>query len=176
MSCTKCYVKGTASVQLTISDNDFNLTSAVDSVEAQVSEEIKNLTTTALTAAKEFVGNLTQGFDKPNFNGFAIDADFDIDMPPLPECQLKFTFDGLELYLQLGITLEGTFSIPIYRSQTPLGISIGDEFEMGAFLTVDLVLSADSGLEMETGFHIQFEDGIVFDIAMFSKNVSSVAL
>jgi len=78
--------------------------------------------------------------------------------------------------MQLGITLEGTYTIRIFKSHSPVGISLGDNLEIGVFLTIDLILSADSGLDLESGFHIKFNDGIALEIALFSKNVSSVTL
>ncbi|KAM7197258.1 hypothetical protein V8F33_005686 [Rhypophila sp. PSN 637] len=175
ISCTKCYVRGVASVQLTVDSNGFNLTQTITELKSEIGEEIDNLTTTAINAAEQFMENFSLfGEREISFNNYTIDADFDIDMPALPECQLKFQFDGLEVYLELGISLQGTYTIPIFQSQTALGMSVGDELEMGVFLTIDLILSVDAGIELGGGFHIKFEDGIVFDIALFSKNVSSV--
>ncbi|KAM7189302.1 hypothetical protein V8F20_010210 [Naviculisporaceae sp. PSN 640] len=183
--CTKCYFKAAASVHATIADQNFNVSQAVDSLEAQVSREITNLTTTALDAAVDFVGdwikNVLKGktdVDSFSFDNYTIDTDFDIDMPPVTECHLKFSLDNLELYLQLGVLIQGssTYIIPIFQSQSELGFSIGDELEMGAFITADLIISAQSDLDIESGFHIKFEDGIVFDIALFAKNLSSIAV
>lgn len=183
MSCTRCYIRGVASVQAAISDNNFNLTQAIDSLETQIGDEIDNLTSTAIDAVTDFIGDFVEDVitfnvtaDSFSFDDYSIDTDFNIEMPPLPECSLKFTFDGLELYLQMGIFLNGTYTIPIFKSQSPFGISFGSELEMGVFLAVDLILSANSGLDIESGFHIKFEDGILFEIAMFGKNVSNVAL
>lgn len=171
-----------ATAQATI-DGSFDPGQAVHDVEAQIEEEIKNLTTTAVQAFEAYGKHLEDEFfkldltpDDFSFDNFTIDADFDIDIPPLPACQLKFQLDGLELYMQLGITLQGTYTIPIFKSQSAVGISLGGNLEIGVFLTIDLILSADSGLNLESGFHIKFNDGIALNIALFSKNVSGVNL
>ncbi|KAM7216258.1 hypothetical protein V8F06_008377 [Rhypophila decipiens] len=173
--CTKCYVRGVASVQLTVDSNGFNFNQTINVLKSEIEQEINNLTTTVIDAAEQFIDNFELFGDRPiSFDNYTIDADFDIDMPALPECQLKFQFDGLELYLELGISFGGTYTIPIFKSQSFMGISVGDELHLGVVLTIDLILSVDADIELGGGFHIKFEDGIVFDIALFSKNVSSV--
>lgn len=182
VKCAKCYIKGVVTAEATI-DGSFNPRQAIDNVEAQIDEEIKNLTTTAIQAFEQYGKHLKDEFvnfdltlDDFSFDNFTIDADFDIDIPPLPDCQLRFQLDGLELYMQLAITMEGTYTIPIFKSQSEVGIAFDDNLEIGIFLTIDLILSAESGLDLESGFHIKFNDGIALDIALFGKNVSSVNL
>ena len=182
ITCVHCYIKGEASAAITV-DGSFNASDIITNVTSQIGDEINSLINTTVDAIQDYASNLIDealdfelGPEDFSFDNYTIDADFDFDMPPLPDCRLKFSFDGLELYVQLGVVVEGTFSIPIFRSHSHLGIHLGDHLRVGVVLTIDLILSADTHVELENGFHIKFHDGVALDIAMFSQQVSGVAL
>ncbi|KAK4213651.1 hypothetical protein QBC37DRAFT_482849 [Rhypophila decipiens] len=173
--CTKCYVRGVASVQLTVDSNGFNLNQTITELKSEIEQEIDNLTTTVFDAAEQFIDNFELFGDRPiSFDNYTIDADFDIDIPALPECQLKFQFDGLELYLELGISFNGTYTIPIFKSQSSMGISVGDELLLGVVLTIDLILSVDADIELGGGFHIN--NGAAFEFLPVTVFINEVVL
>lgn len=88
-------------------------------------------------------------------------------------------FDGLELYMLLDVALNGdkTWTIPLYPKSwyQPAGISVGGQ-EIGIVIGLDLILALDSEIDMSTGVHIAFDDGLSMEIAMFGNSVSTINL
>lgn len=182
VKCTKCYVKGTASAQL-LSESGFNLTLAISKLEEEISGEFNNFTDTVVDYIGDSIGNITQnvisdGFDVDDFDITAIDANFDIDIPEIPESELVITLKDFELYMELDTTLAigVTHMINIFTSQSMFGVAQGDNLLLGCVLTLDLILDAQAHIEFESGFHIQMEDGVTINISLFSEKLSSITL
>lgn len=112
-------------------------------------------------------------FDFPPF-----DVDFDIDLPKLPECNLRLQFDGLELYMEIDTILSGsaTYTLNLYTSQTPIGFKVADGLSVGVVFSIDLIVSVEAEVDISSGFHILLNDGIAIDIHMFDHDVSSITL
>ncbi|KAI1848068.1 hypothetical protein JX265_002072 [Neoarthrinium moseri] len=173
ITCSTCYVKAKATAQLTV-DGDFNVTTAFHNVTDQIVDEFENVTTTVVQYFSNVATKLSDGFDPEDFALPPIGVDFEIDMPPIPESTLSFQFDDLELYVQLDTVLNGamTYSLNLYTSNSPIGVSVGDSLQAGVFFTIDLVLSAEAEIDISSGFHIKLDDGVALEIALFGKNVS----
>ncbi|KDN70968.1 hypothetical protein CSUB01_09966 [Colletotrichum sublineola] len=120
---------------------------------------------------------LADGLDADDFDFPPLNVTFDVDVPDFPEARLGFGFDNLELYMQLDTTLSAglNYKLNLYTSTTPLGAAIGDDLQLGVVFAVDLILSVESEVQMSSGFHIRMDDRVSFDIALFSKNVSTVS-
>jgi hypothetical protein len=105
---------------------------------------------------------------------------FDLEVPEIPETHLEIRFDDTELYFELRTVLSvgATYEINLFSSNTPVGISIGPTLRLGVIVALDLILSVETvdALDITTGFHIKLEDGMVFDIALFSDKVSNMML
>lgn len=74
--------------------------------------------------------NFSDGIDLSDFSNFELPTfnySFDVDVPAIPECNLKFGFDELEMYVQLNtiLSLSATYTLNLYSSNTPVGISVG---------------------------------------------------
>ncbi|OBT66528.1 hypothetical protein VE03_03664 [Pseudogymnoascus sp. 23342-1-I1] len=175
--CTTCYIKGTASVEFSIGGG-FNFSEAVSNVTSEIGGEVANVTETFIDYVGDFAGNFTESVLRGDLNSVEIppfDVDFDIDLPKLPECNLKFQFDGLELYMEIDTILSGsaTYTLNLYTSQTPIGFTVGKELLVGVVFTIDLIVSVDAEIDISSGFHIEL-DGIAIDIHMFDHDVSSI--
>ncbi|KAK1724172.1 uncharacterized protein BDZ83DRAFT_579135 [Colletotrichum acutatum] len=152
--CTKCYIKGKASAHLTI-DGTFNATKVATEIGNEFEETFDNITTYAKNYVSGVMDNLSDGLDADDF-----------DFPPL-----NITFDlDLDTTLSAGLS----YTLNLYTSTTPLGSKIGDDLLLGVVFSIDLILSVESELQMSSGFHLRMDDEVGFDIALFSKNVSSV--
>ncbi|GKT84282.1 LOW QUALITY PROTEIN: hypothetical protein Ct61P_02132 [Colletotrichum tofieldiae] len=173
--CTRCYIKGKASAHLTI-DGSFNATQVAKDIGDEFEETFENITTYAKDYVSRVTNNLADGLDAEDFDFPPLNITFDVNVPEFPEARLGFGFDDLELYMQLDTTLSAglTYTLNLYTSTTPLGSKIGDDLLLGVVFAVDLILSVESEVQMSSGFHIRMDDSIGFDIALFSKNVSSV--
>ena len=175
-----CYVKGTATAQFTVQGN-FNASQAIHNVTSEVKSDTDNIWNTFVDATENYTKTLASdifsgSFEIDDFDFPSMPFDLQLDMPEIPECQLRCQFDGLELYMQIDTILTGgaTYQINLFTSESPVGIEIGDDFEIGVIFTIDLILSAELGMDISSGFHIKLHDGAAINIAMFSKNVSSI--
>jgi len=183
IACTICYIKGTATAQLTI-DGNFNVGQAFQSFRSEVESDIYNLTNATIDNFETYFEKIgtnvasldfhLDDLDFPTLN----DTSFDLALPDIPECQLLFEFDDLELYMEIDTTLsEGaTYTFNLYKSETPLGISAGQDLQVGIVFTVDVILSVEAEIDISSGFHIQLNDGVAINIPMFSQNISSIIL
>jgi hypothetical protein len=179
--CTTCYVNGSVTGDLTLT-GDFNFTEAVDGVK----NELKNATDTALDQFEEYIEELAKDFGTEiiTFNATNLPAwptlyvGLDLDNTTgLPGASIHFEFDDLELYLELDIKLSAgaTYTLNLYTSETPEGISVPG-VKIGAVFSVDLILIADAEIDVGSGIHIKLDDGLAFDLEMFNSNVSTVTM
>jgi hypothetical protein len=180
--CTTCYIKGTATAQFTINGN-FNVSQAFHNVTSEIETEVDNITTTAVDYVENYVKSAitsiaSDGFHIDDFDFPPIQVDFDIDVPDIPECELRFQFDGMELYMEIDTTLSSgaTYTLNLYTSETAIGFTVGENLLIGVIFSVDLILSVESEIDISSGFHIQLNDGVAIDIPMFDQNVSSITL
>ena len=177
--CTTCYIKGTATAQFNINGN-FNVSQAFHNVTSEIGTEVDNITTTAVNYVENYVKTMIEGgvFHINEINFPPIQIDFEVDVPAIPECELRFQFDGMELYMQIDTKLSGgaTYTLNLYTSETPIGFTVSKDLLVGVIFSVDLILSAESEIDISSGFHIRLNDGIAIDLPMFDHNVSSIAL
>jgi hypothetical protein len=183
VTCRKCYVKGVAIAELTI-DGDFNadqlVQSTIDSVNATVrnfTDEFKGYLVQAVESFEENF-NITDGIDESDFEFPTFDLAFDIDVPPIPEANLRFQFDGMELYLEIGTVLNAgaTYEITLFATQSPAGIKIGPNLMLGAVLTVDLILAVEGAIDISSGFHVKLDDGVAIDLPLFGNEVADMTV
>ena len=189
VECVTCYIKGAATAELVI-NGKFDLGTTLSNVTEQLGAEIKNMTDTAVDSLADVALNFAKQFKKVlkhepfeiedliDFDNFHVDTDIDIDLPPLPEVQLLMQIDHLDLYMALDTTISAhaTLTIPLYKSQSVVGISSGEGLEIGLLATMDLILSAEGEITLRSGFHLRFDEPVGFKLALFSNNVSSIIL
>ncbi|KAK8013291.1 hypothetical protein PG991_009562 [Apiospora marii] len=175
--CASCYLKAHATAELSI-DRNFNLSSAFANLTEQVATQVENATDTAVDWVGSYVkntfGNFRDGIDLDDFAPPPLDVEFNVVIPHMPECRLKFSFDGLELYMMMDSKLSAgvTYNLNLYSSNTPIGFSLGQDLEMGVVFSVDLILTADAEVDIRSGFHIKLDDGASFSLAMFADNLT----
>ncbi|KAK8022818.1 hypothetical protein PG993_013585 [Apiospora rasikravindrae] len=180
--CTSCYLKAKATAELSI-DKTFNASTVFHNLTEQVSAEVKNATNTTVdwvgNYIKSTVHNFKDGIDLDDFepppNG--PDVEFNIVIPDMPECRLKFSFDDLELYMMMDTQLSAgaTYNLNLYSSNTPIGFSLSKDLELGVVFSVDLILTADAHVDIRSGFHIKIDDGAFFSLSMFADNLTDTA-
>ncbi|KAI1103019.1 hypothetical protein F4804DRAFT_246485 [Jackrogersella minutella] len=179
ITCTTCYIKGNATAEFSV-DGDFNATQAIQNFTGQFKDEIVNTTNEVIDSIENYfptvISNLEGGFDPNDFDFPPINVTFDVDFPDIPECHLKFEFDGLELYMLIDTTLSAgaTYNLNLYSSNTPIGISASNDLFLGVIFSVDLILSVQAEIDISSGIHIKLDDGVGLDMALFGSNVSSI--
>lgn len=103
-----------------------------------------------------------------------------MDLSSIPEVKVEMVLDAFELYLELDLVLDAshTWTIPLYPTTPafqPAGIKI-DGQEVGIVIKLDLILAFDAEVSVSTGVHVQFDDGLSVELALFGSNVSTINL
>ncbi|GAP84988.1 hypothetical protein SAMD00023353_3900210 [Rosellinia necatrix] len=175
VTCVTCYVKGLVTAEVGFAGN-FSILDAIANFTEEVSAEVENVTSVVIDYLEDqfqdALGNLTTAdldLDFPPLN-----VSFNADVPEIPAGRLRFRFDGLELYLLLDTVLAAgaEYTLNLYASNTPVGLSVGGETFLGVVLAVDLILAADADIDISSGLHILIADGMAFDLSLFGKEVS----
>ncbi|ROV92420.1 hypothetical protein VPNG_09585 [Cytospora leucostoma] len=192
--------KGTAYASLEV-DRETNLTEILNDSSSEVLPEVKNITTEVWDQLEDWADyvytNLTQTvegeikafFEDGDPDDFdicwdcyafpSLNVDFEVNLTDIPDATLKLEFDELELYMLLDISLEAdkTYTIDLYPKSwyQPAGIKVGNEL-VGFIISLQLILALDAEVDISTGVHIAFDDGLAMEIAMFGSEVSTLLL
>ncbi|KAF4963509.1 hypothetical protein FSARC_8488 [Fusarium sarcochroum] len=179
ITCVTCYIKGTATTKF-IHDPDFNISRAFNNLIDEVGDEIRNLGDEAADYVAEYIDEVTDdlddGVDIEDFELPPMDFNIDIDLPEIPEFRLQFQFDDLEIYMLIDTVLSAgaTYTLNLYTSTTPAGFAVRDNLEIGVIFTVDLILAVEGEINISSGFHLKLDDGVRFELGIFSKEVSDI--
>lgn len=186
--CTKCYIKGEASAKLT-SKGDFEISSIahelgdafndtfheINEYGVLVVDEIRDfIGDTGRTFAEAFLELRTddlEGFDLPSPN-----IDFDVDVGDFPDTVFDVAFKDIDIFVQLSIVLSAglTYELNLYSSKQ-LGIEI-DTIFVGVVASIDLILSVEAEIVIDTGFHIKLDDTVGMKLALFADEASHLTL
>ncbi|EWZ84317.1 hypothetical protein FOCG_11741 [Fusarium oxysporum f. sp. radicis-lycopersici 26381] len=181
ITCATCYIKGTATTEF-IYDREFNVSRAFSNFTNQVRRGIDSLADETADYIEKYIDtvadNLEDGFDMDDFDLPPLDYNLNIDIPEIPEFRLQFQFDGLEVYMLIDTVLSAgaTYTLNLYTSTTPAGFAVRDNLEVGVIFAIDLILSVDGEINISSGFHLRLDDGVLFDIAIFSKEISNLTI
>ena len=185
--CKTCYVKSHITAQFTV-NGTFNASTAISSFANEVKDDVVNITESAFdgieTYVKEVVGDvIDNGFDSFDLQDLpalpTINASFNLDnVQGVPGCHLHFQFDDTELYMAIDTRLSGgaTYSLNLYTSETPIGLAVGNDLEVGVVFSIDLILTVAAQIDVTSGFHLKLKDGLAIDITMFEKDISGITL
>jgi hypothetical protein len=200
VSCKKCYIKGHAYANITIEStkDDSEILQIVNKTRNEFTSQIKDLTEDYIDQIRSFVDdnlNSTTNFVKyvsgvynefddgidiadflPHMNQSAIPSE--LTLTPIPDTNLTFRFEGLDLYLELETILGAstTYTLPLCRSKTAYGFSFNNDLKIGATFTVDLILTVEGSLDMTSGLHVKIDDAVTLDIALFGDEISGIDL
>ncbi|KAI1205446.1 uncharacterized protein F4807DRAFT_464732 [Annulohypoxylon truncatum] len=92
------------------------------------------------------------------------------DFNPFNDASLTVGFQGVGALVDLSVTTTGTghFTIPLYKTESPLGIT-GPGFQAGISFGVDLIIGITAEIETEGGFEVTIPDGSSFTINLDEK-------
>lgn len=176
---------------------DLNITHIMEQRFTEVENEVNTLITETKDAVEDYIDrldswrnvtgyinstyhNFQDGFDLTDFLPPTLDLSFDneTNLTAIPESMLTFRFEDLDLYMELdtSLSVEAEYTLPLYHSNTPVGISLPDGLEFGILFTVDLILSVSGSLEMTSGLHVKVDDHVALNIELFGDEVSGIDL
>lgn len=149
-------------------------------------DTVENFTDAAYDYLKDLADEAWDSvMDHEEFALPTFDFDFNnVSIAPVPDANLRFSFDGLELYMLMDTTLsmDATYTLNLFNSGrylagTPaavIGIYITENLHLGLIFTVDLILAAHADIDVSSGFHLLLDDGFAIDIALFGDDASSI--
>lgn len=144
-----------------------------DSIESLAKDVFDEVEHDAQEFAETFLNNEDQGgLDK--IDDFNITQDFNTIAQSIPNSNLRIELNGLELYaaLRTRVSDKATYTLNLLTA----GSGVSDKNFAGAVITLDLILSAEAALSIDSGFHIKLQDGTVINIPMFDDAVGNVTL
>ncbi|KAI1106194.1 hypothetical protein F4804DRAFT_301852 [Jackrogersella minutella] len=115
-----------------------------------------------LMASAEFPDNLEE-----------LIGDFS-DGNPLNDASLTVGFQGVGAIVDLSVAtkVSGTYTVPLFQSETPVGIS-GPGFQVGIVFGIDLVIGITGEIDTQGGFQVAVADGSSFTIQFDPKEGNS---
>ncbi|KAG5951739.1 hypothetical protein E4U53_002388 [Claviceps sorghi] len=183
IACTRCYTRGIAKSKLTV-NGSFSAT--------QVTTELKGKTQRTLDSIQAFATNITDVV-AGNVENFTIGEikdeirqvpcpchipppkiDFNIDVD-FPGYDLEVEFEDTELYVALKINLSAglTYSLNVFTS-SQTGIQMDKSLLLGVVFSVDLILTVEAKIDINSGFHIRLDDRLKMTLALFAKKASEL--
>lgn len=181
--CTTCYLKGVATAELSVSKT-MNISQELKQLSESLKDTVENFTDATKDFVEETVDNGLGSFGSDeDFKFPTFDFDFNnLSIPAGPDTSLRFSFDGLELYMLIDTTLslDATYTLNLFNSGRdvsrimPIGLHVTDDLELGLMFTVDLILAARADIDVSSGFHLLLDDGFAIDIAPFGDHASSI--
>ncbi|KAL7900997.1 hypothetical protein HDV63DRAFT_96098 [Trichoderma sp. SZMC 28014] len=176
--CTKCYYTGQASAKVT-SKGSINVTSTMDQVEDSFESVLSNLKIYAKNVTDTFFDDLGNGTSPSEMWHDVValpppDIDFNLDLK-FPEYHVDVNLTDVELYMQIDTVLanEITYTFNIYQTKTLAGVALGNGLLLGAVFSIDLIFSVNSQVDIQSGFHIHF-DNVRTQIELFGKEASGL--
>ncbi|RWA03980.1 hypothetical protein EKO27_g11128 [Xylaria grammica] len=104
-------------------------------------------------------------------------SDIDITHPGhiFDTSMLGLTFNGVgaTIDLDLSAVATGDFSVPLLKTESPIGVS-GPGFQIGVVFSIDLVVKVTGKVETEGGFKVAIPDGSSF-IIPFDESKPNIA-
>ncbi len=91
---------------------------------------------------------------------------------------IKVDFTGVGGHFELDITASDTvsYSIPIFTSDSPVGVAISEDVSVGLVLIIDLVFSLSAAIELDAGFEFSFPDGAYITVDPLGGHIVSSSL
>lgn len=188
--CTQCYMTGLAKAELTA--ERFNISNIVHQALDEVEGSVVNFTDAVFDYIGDAIDEVAHQVGEQVSDAFhgdfhdvdaiempTLDYDFsNFSVPALPEIDLKFGFDSLEIYAMLDTTLSlgSTYTYNLYTSKSVMGAGISGDLFLGIVFTLDLILTADAEIDISSGFHIKMDDGLSVDIPLFGNEASGIDL
>lgn len=139
-----------------------------------------NVSTAAVEWAANAFGTTVEDFledgdlddlELPPFN-----VSLDVDIESNPGASLQFTFEGLELFMQVRTMLASgsSFIVPLLGPSNLLMGAV--DLGFGVFFTVDLIIDVERPLDMTSGIHLKLDDGVSFTIDLFGNETSDIVV
>lgn len=104
------------------------------------------------------------------------DIDFNLDLK-LPEYNVDVSLADVDIYMEIDTVLAKgiTYTFKIYQSETLAGVALGNGLLLGAVFSVDLIFSVNGQIDIQSGFHIHF-DNVRTQIDLFGDEASDLNL
>lgn len=162
--------------------DSLNISQTLGNITDQAETNIKNLTDEAEHYLHDLLVDIGESvFEDEAFVYPTWNFSLEVDIPPVSDTSLKFSFDGLEIYMEVDtiVSAGATYTIHMFNSARDLpegmiGLYLTEKLNLGLALTVDLIFSVSADMDVSSGFHLLLDDGFAVDIELFGNDVSDI--
>lgn len=104
--------------------------------------------------------------------------DFNAAIASISDITVQHQIDGMEMFLQLetSVSKGATYEINLFASKSQAPLQISDSLFLGVSAELDLIIDAQSAMDMTNGFHVQFNDGLLMEMKLFANTPPHVTL
>lgn len=90
---------------------------------------------------------------------------------------VRFDLKGIEATAHMDLATTGTmaFTLNLFTSETPLGISVPG-LKLGLLFSVDLAFSLSNSMDITGGFHMKLPDDAFFELDVFDGDIKDKLL
>jgi hypothetical protein len=173
-------IKGVLSeIQDTIDKHLEFLSTIFDDIADDIDDFVDKVFDSVKNTFDEGLASIKDAFHDNEYALPTVDVDFNqMSASSIPDISLQFQLDAFELYMELDTMLSAgaTYTLPLYISETPIGVSLGDDVTAGIVATIDLILDIQAQIDISSGFHLKFDDILTLDIELFAEKVSNIHL
>jgi hypothetical protein len=175
--------------------NTSSLVSDFDDIGSYLENKVSEVVATIKTGVDDGLSALEKDFH-PGFYTDELDFNMSTTLPVVPDVSLQFLLEAIEVYLELDTLLYplATYTIPLFRSDTPLGLAPGNYGTVGVLFGFDLILYENTEaaetffatpngvingtlteVDSTHGFHLKLDDAMAVEFEeLFSTNISSI--
>lgn len=83
---------------------------------------------------------------------------------------------GGHFELKISFAASGTYVVPIFKSETPIGVQLKDDAKIGLLMSIDLILSVSASIDFTAGFDLVFPNGISYVLDPISGEIIEMSL
>jgi hypothetical protein len=189
ITCTSCYTTAKVTTSLTFSDK-FDATKGIEGVTNGVQPVTKQMTQNMVdlissdfqssgSTVMQDVQDVAQGTLGIEMLPYpTLPFDFNAAIASIQDITVRHQIDGMELFMQLETSLSkgATYEINLFTSKSQAPLKISDSLMLGVTAELDLIIDAQSAMDMTNGFHIQFNDGLLMEMKLFANTPPHVTL
>lgn len=172
---------GTFSLAHSLPPNDIMISAALGKSSGQTSGSLSvtatcvscytngtaTVTTDGVNQDSSILGDIIDFFkssDKTDLVAKAVGVDMVVDIEGL----------GGHFDIDINFAASGTYTVPIWQSETPVGIALGSNNQIGLVMSIEIQLTVSDAVDITTGFDFSFPKGASFTLNPVNGDLVSV--
>ncbi|RDL33736.1 uncharacterized protein BP5553_08104 [Venustampulla echinocandica] len=125
------------------------------------------VTTEGVKKDESVLGGIIDFFKHPDPRELVVDA---LDL------NLEVNLENLGGHFEFDISFaaSGTYTVTLFRSETPVGVALNDDDKIGLLFTLELLFTVSAAVDFSTGFDVVFPKGASFVLNPLNGKIVSM--